>query len=103
MTYMSDPFPKKFDPGTVALSRGVAEWIDPGEIYYYLMADLMRLLQRHLSCDWGEVDSQDWKENDLSVQRGYRILSAYRLHERRLWIITEGDRSVTTILFPEEY
>ena len=95
---MSDPFPKKFDPGTVTLTRGVHDWIDSDAFM-----DLMVLLQRHLSCDWGEVDSQDWKENDLSVQRGYRILSAYRLHDRRLWIITEGDRSVTTILFPEEY
>lgn len=61
------------------------------------------LLVRHQSGDWGEVPPEDAKENEVSVENGFRILSSYRVGEQRLWIITEADRSVTTILQPEEY
>jgi hypothetical protein len=65
------------------------------------------LLDRHASGDWGEVDGHDRRENELSVRKGYRILSVYEVNpsgvSRRVWIITEADRSVTTILLPEEY
>ena len=61
-------------------------------------------LVRHMRGDWGEVDAQDAKENDLSVERGFRILSAYSLKNGvTIWIITEADRSSTCILLPEEY
>ena len=61
-------------------------------------------LSRHLSGDWGELDEADKRENELSVARGLRILSAYRLsNDTKIWIITEADRSVTTILLPAEY
>jgi hypothetical protein len=61
-------------------------------------------LGRHLHGDWGEVAAGDWAENDLSVEQGFRILSAYTLSTgTKIWIITEADRSATTILLPEEY
>lgn len=61
-------------------------------------------LARHQSGDWGEVDDEDQKENELSVDKGFRILSAYRTKMSvRIWVITEADRSATTILLPEEY
>ena len=61
-------------------------------------------LRRHASGDWGEVDAEDAKENELSVVQGFRILSAYRTSKGvRLWIITEADRSVTTLLLPSDY
>lgn len=61
-------------------------------------------LKRHQSGDWGDVPEEDRRENDLSVRDGFRILSAYRLHDgTKFWVITEADRSVTTILLPEEY
>jgi hypothetical protein len=51
-----------------------------------------------------EFDDADHKENELSLREGFRLLSAYRLKTReRIWIITEADRSVTTLLLPEEY
>jgi hypothetical protein len=54
--------------------------------------------------DWGDVDADDWKENDHSVKNGYRILSSYvDRNVEKFWIITEADRSATTILLPEEY
>ena len=59
---------------------------------------------RHMAGDWGEVDAEDKAANDLALTDGSRLLSAYRTTKRqKLWIITEADRSVTTILLPEEY
>lgn len=61
-------------------------------------------LAQHASGDWGELDEGDKAENEFSLEHGFRILSAYRLSDQtRIWIITEADRSVTTILLPEEY
>ena len=54
--------------------------------------------------DWGYLDDEDKKENELSVKEGFRILSAYKLETGvKVWVITEWDRSVTTILLPTEY
>jgi hypothetical protein len=63
------------------------------------------LLERHVSGDWGNLSEDDRLENELSVKEGFRILSAYTLPRTsvRLWIITEADRSVTTLLLPDEY
>ena len=61
-------------------------------------------LSRHASGDWGDVSSEDAAENELSLIAGFRLLSAYRIKDStRIWIITEADRSATTILLPEEY
>ena len=62
------------------------------------------LLERHVTGDWGDLPEDDKQENDLSVKQGFRILSAYNLEGgTRLWVITEADRSTTTILRPDEY
>lgn len=63
------------------------------------------LLDRHRSGDWGEVPPEDARENDLSVRKGFRIVSSYPVggNGARVWIITEWDRSSTCILLPEEY
>jgi hypothetical protein len=62
------------------------------------------LLRRHQQGDWGDVPSEDAKENEVSVFAGLRILSSYQISAGvRIWIITEADRSVTTLLLPEEY
>jgi hypothetical protein len=61
-------------------------------------------LTRHVLGDWGDLDADDRRENELSLRAGFRLLSAYRLCTgERLWVITEADRSVTTCLLPEEY
>ena len=61
-------------------------------------------LRRHVSGDWGELDSDDRAENERSVARGLRLLSAYALSDgTRIWVITEADRSSTTLLLPSEY
>ena len=77
-------------PGALAL-MGAAR-IDP-----------VQLLQRHQSGDWGDLDAEDQRENDYAVHRRLRIFSAYGQPSDRLWVITEADRSATTILRPDEY
>ena len=61
-------------------------------------------LRRHVACDWGDLSDEDQKENDYSLENGFRLLSSYRTNAGdKLWIITEADRSATTLLLPEEY
>jgi hypothetical protein len=64
----------------------------------------IEFLDRHATGDWGELDEEDKGENAFSVRYGFRILSAYTTSVGdKLWLITEADRSVTTLLLPEEY
>ena len=65
----------------------------------------IEFLRRHMSGDWGsELSDEDVQENELSLREGFRLLSAYRTAKgQKLWIITEADRSATTILLPSEY
>ena len=61
-------------------------------------------LSRHLRGDWGELCQEDKSENELSLKHGFRLLSSYPVTDTELlWIITEADRSVTTLLLPSEY
>jgi len=62
------------------------------------------LLDRHICGDWGDMVEEDKAENDFSVDKYLRIFSSYNVAEDvKLWVITEADRSVTTILLPSEY
>ena len=61
-------------------------------------------IQKHLSGDWGDVDRGDQKANEDALRDGERLLSSYyTLRGEKLWVVTEADRSVTTILLPSEY
>jgi len=61
-------------------------------------------LRRHQCGDWGELDAEDRAENDFSVRNNLRLLSAYHTpYGAKFWIITEADRSATTVLLPSEY
>lgn len=62
------------------------------------------LLERHARGDWGDVCAEDQDANDMSLKQGLRLISSYTLSTgEKLWIITEADRSVTTLLRPEDY
>ncbi len=66
--------------------------------------EIVVALVRHARGDWGNVCDEDRQTNEESLTRGFRLLSEYRSLERtKFWIITEADRSRTTILLPEEY
>lgn len=76
----------------------------PGALAALTPEDIQAGLERHQRGDWGLVCAEDWVENNLSVVEGFRLLSAYLgQNKTKFWIITEADRSVTTILLPEEY
>lgn len=65
--------------------------------------DASALLMRHQRGDWGDVPADDAEENECSVVNGNRILSSFPVGDERIWIITEADRSSTTLLLPDEY
>lgn len=91
----------KFPLGQVVMTPGAMLALEQVEGQGVTLGTLLR---RHLAGDWGELDEEDKRENDYSVPRHLRILSAYRLPTgRKVWVITEADRSLTTILLPEEY
>ena len=65
---------------------------------------LSSYISRHQSGDCGEVDAHDRKENELSLEQGFRLMSVYSLSTGvKIWVITEADRSSTCVLLPEEY
>jgi len=85
-----------FELGTIVATPGILAEHDPIELFPYL--------QRHSRGDWGDISAHDKKENDYSVSRHLRIMSAYTLENGdKMWIITEADRSSTTFLLPDEY
>lgn len=61
------------------------------------------LLSRHQRGDWGDMDEEDKQANNLAAEQGSRVMSSYLFDTVKLWVITEADRSITTILLPEEY
>ncbi len=90
--------PAKFSLGRTAATPGALDALtDAGETPAFY-------LDRHITGDWGDVPPEDAQENELSLKEGFRILSAYTLSTGvKIWVITEADRSSTTILLPEEY
>jgi hypothetical protein len=65
---------------------------------------ILKALARHCAGDWGDVCEEDWQSNDAAMVAGNRLLSSYRSPDGvKFWIITEWDRSLTTILLPEDY
>jgi hypothetical protein len=64
----------------------------------------LEFLSRHLHGDWGDLCQEDKTENELSLKRGFRLMSSYRINETEtLWVITEADRATTTLLLPSDY
>lgn len=86
----------KFPLGQIVSTPGALDSIDSVE--------MMTALARHHRGDWGDCCPEDWESNEEALRDGFRLFSVYRSgrHEK-FWIITEADRSVTTILLPEEY
>jgi hypothetical protein len=86
----------RFQPGLLFVTSGAYEELGKDIIYdaYF----------RHLQCDWSEMTPEDAEANRLAVEtREGRIFSAYQYGDKRVWVITEADRSATTVLLSEEY
>ena len=76
----------------------------PGAMDHVGVEEMMAAYYRHREGDWGDVCPGDWRSNDQAIRSGMRILSAYHTSTgQKFWIITEADRSATTILLPEDY
>lgn len=87
---------KKFPLGQTVVTANALE--------HLTQDDVLGALKRHAVGDWGEVGAEDRQENELSLRAGYRLLSVYRSAAgETFWIITEADRSATTVLMPEDY
>ena len=65
--------------------------------------DLFDYLARHATGDWGDLCAFDLRQNEIALREDLRVLSSYPVGRECVWIITESDRSVTTILLPEDY
>lgn len=87
-----------FPPGQIVATPGALRLLDGTN------KSPLEFLSRHLRGDWGDVCREDKMENELSLKQGFRLMSSYAITAtEKLWIITEADRSVTTLLLPEEY
>jgi len=86
----------QFALGQVYMTQGTKAEIPEKEIG--------EALYRHSICDWGDCTPDDWKENDFSVDKHLRLFSVYHSSDgTKFWIITEANRSATTVLLPDEY
>lgn len=98
---MNSPMPQRAGPrfklGRILATPAAIEAVDRASI------SIVDLLIRHLRGDWGDLSESDRQQNELALIAGGRLLSSYPLAEARLWIVTEADRSSTTLLLPDEY
>ncbi len=91
----------KFNSGRLVVTRGVNDLMAHDEKF---AGHVYLSLKRHLAGDWGEVCDEDRVANEQALKEGTRLFSVYQKERLpKIWVITEWDRSVTTILFPEEY
>jgi len=88
--------------GALPLGKVVAT---PGALQLLLEVgdDPFDYLARHATGDWGDLCAFDRRQNEIALRSGERVFSSYGTPAGKVWIITEADRSVTTILLPEEY
>lgn len=85
-----------FNPGKVVITRGALKTL--------VYQDHFMAFCRHLRGDWGDVGKDDWEANEQALKAGDRLFSSYQDRNGvKFWIITEADRSATTILLPEDY
>jgi hypothetical protein len=87
-----------FPPGRLVATPGALALLDETN------TSPLEFLSRHLRGDWGDLCQEDKTENELSLKYGFRLLSSYQVRDTgKIWIITEADRSATTLLLPAEY
>ena len=78
--------------------------ITPNALGKLASDEILNALDRHAQGDWGDLDKDDKLENDIALEKGFRLLSAYTGNDGiKFWIITEASRAATTVLLPEDY
>jgi hypothetical protein len=93
------PF-RRFALGQLVMTRGIAAQVERSESF---AAGVLDALRRHRAGDWGAVCAEDRQANDWSLAHGERLLSVYCIDGEKVYVITERNRSATTVLFPHEY
>lgn len=92
---------KTFEIGKLVATRAVSDRMDSDEKFDTFCQVCMH---RYFNADWGDLDEEDRALNDEAIESGDRIFASYIYEDgEKLWIITEADRSVTTLLFPSDY
>ena len=92
---------KRFETGSVYVTNGVDARMNEDNDFANFVNESF---YKHCNGDWGTLDEEDWAMNDRALAKGDdRIFSRYEFNGDAIYIITEWDRSVTTILFPDEY
>lgn len=95
---------KKFELGWVVVTRGVRGEMERNHLF---RSFVQKCISRHISGDWGDLDPEDFNLNDKALATGgdklFSVYKSSRIPDGKIWIITEWDRSATTILFPSEY
>ena len=89
----------KFPLGKLVVTRAVMDWLKE----HNLVKSIGSILERHHNGDWGEMGEEDCASNEQALKHNLRLMSAYTVKDTKVWIITEWDRSITTILFPDDY
>ena len=89
-----------FKTGKIVMTRGVATKFYNNDMF---RMEVLVDLNRHENGDWGDICLEDKQTNNMALLHNYRIFSEYKTTEGKIYIITEWDRSYTTILFPDEY
>jgi hypothetical protein len=93
----------KFPLGKVGMTASLQQTIQDSDPEHW-QTDLRWMLTRHAAGDWGEMSDGDRQLNDDSLENGGQLLSAYTSRKDiKVWVITEHDRSATTLLLPEDY
>ena len=92
----------KFSLGQCCMTKGISALVEQYQL------PVLDYLARHQHGDWGDLDKHDLRANEMALKENTRILSAYQFQPKpniniKIWVITEADRSSTTLLLPEEY
>lgn len=88
-----------FELGLLLVTNGINDKLESVRFSNEITA----ALHRFTHADWGEMEQEDIEANNEALRNGERLFAAYKTSEGKIWIITEADRSATTILFPDEY
>ena len=92
----------KFNLGTTVMTKAISDAINESAVF---SLEVNKAFERYQNCDWSDMEFEEDKElNDRAVKNGSeRIFATYNTSKGKIYIITEWDRSYTTILFPSDY
>ena len=90
----------KFETGDIYMTAGIAGKFQKDIIF---MTFIIECIKKYREGNWGVTEKEDCKRNEIALENGERIFAVYKDRGKKIWIITEWNRSYTTIMFPEEY